>query len=143
MPTRDELLEANPLTGFLEKRGVKLVGNGRQRTTNACPNTTHKDKHLCVSVDTDQQVFCCHDCKVGGTIIDWMMIETNQTAAEVLAYLNPPDREPVRPTTEPVVTAIYEYVNESRVLVYQVLRYDPKTFRQKRPDGNGGWIWNM
>jgi DNA primase len=24
-----------------------------------------------------------------------------------------------------------------------VLRYQPKSFRQRRPDGNGGWIWNL
>ena len=144
MPTRDELLAINLLTEFLEKRGIKLVGTGRQRNTNACPNTTHKEKHLCVSIDTDHQIFCCHDCKVGGTIIDWIMIETNQTAAEVMSYLSPPETSiPKQSPTEPRVTAIYEYVNESRVLVYQVVRYEPKTFRQKRPDGKGGWIWNM
>lgn len=143
MKTRDELLLENPLDKFIERRGVKLVGNGRQRTTNICPNATHKDKHLCVSIDIDQQIFRCHDCGVGGSIIDWMMIETNQTAAQVLAYLNPPDNSPPVPSTEPAVKAIYEYVNESRVLVYQVVRYEPKTFRQKRPDGSGGWIWNM
>ena len=28
-------------------------------------------------------------------------------------------------------------------MLYQVLRYEPKDFRQKRPDGNGGWIWKL
>ena len=26
---------------------------------------------------------------------------------------------------------------------YQVLRYEPKDFRQRRPDGNGKWIWKL
>lgn len=37
----------------------------------------------------------------------------------------------------------YDYKDERGELLYKVLRYDPKTFRQCRPDGNGGWIWNL
>jgi hypothetical protein len=38
----------------------------------------------------------------------------------------------------------YNYLDEAGSLLYQVVRYaEPKTFRQRRPDGNGGWIWNM
>ncbi len=38
------------------------------------------------------------------------------------------------------VVATYDYHDESGALVYQVVRYSPKTFRQRRPDGTGGWI---
>ena len=27
--------------------------------------------------------------------------------------------------------------------MFQVVRFAPKDFRQRRPDGNGGWIWNL
>jgi RecA-family ATPase len=39
--------------------------------------------------------------------------------------------------------ATYQYMDETSVLLYEVLRYEPKTFRQRRPDGNGGWIWQL
>ena len=39
--------------------------------------------------------------------------------------------------------ATYQYTDETGVLLYEVLRYEPKTFRQRRPDGNGGWIWQL
>src|SRR5262249_5503638 len=39
--------------------------------------------------------------------------------------------------------ATYQYADETGVLLYEVLRYEPKTFRQRRPDGNGGWIWQL
>ena len=39
--------------------------------------------------------------------------------------------------------ATYDYRDEKGVVLYQVLRYVPKDFRQRRPDGNGGWIWNL
>lgn len=37
----------------------------------------------------------------------------------------------------------YEYTDENGVLLFQVCRLNPKSFRQRRPDGNGGWIWNL
>ena len=37
----------------------------------------------------------------------------------------------------------YDYIAESGELAYQVVRYMPKTFRQRRPDGSGGWKWNL
>src|SRR5262249_18329155 len=36
-----------------------------------------------------------------------------------------------------------DYPGEKRGLLYQVVRYTPKNFRQRRPDGKGGWIWNV
>jgi RecA-family ATPase len=41
------------------------------------------------------------------------------------------------------VEATYDYRDESGVLRYQVVRLKPKSFRQRRPDGNGGWIPNL
>lgn len=41
------------------------------------------------------------------------------------------------------IIATYDYKDESGQLLYQVVRYEPKDFRQKRPDGKGGWIWNL
>ena len=37
----------------------------------------------------------------------------------------------------------YDYNNEDGNLLYQVCRLKGKEFRQRRPDGNGGWIWNL
>ena len=38
----------------------------------------------------------------------------------------------------------YDYRDASGSLAYQVERYEnPKTFRQRRPDGSGGWLYNL
>jgi hypothetical protein len=37
----------------------------------------------------------------------------------------------------------YDYTDETGALLYQVERLDPKGFRVRRPDGNGGWTWNI
>ena len=47
-------------------------------------------------------------------------------------------------TGSPKEVAVYPYHDADGHLVYEVVRYHhPKTFRQRRPDGQGGWIWNL
>jgi RecA-family ATPase/5S rRNA maturation endonuclease (ribonuclease M5) len=41
------------------------------------------------------------------------------------------------------VVAAYDYTDDKGELLYQVLRYEPKGFSQRRPNGNGGWIQNI
>jgi hypothetical protein len=41
------------------------------------------------------------------------------------------------------IVATYDYRDARGELVFQVVRKAPKDFPQRRPDGNGGWIWNM
>ena len=41
------------------------------------------------------------------------------------------------------VIAKYNYTDADGVVLYQVLQLEPKSFRQRRPDGAGGWIWKL
>src|SRR5262249_33048855 len=45
------------------------------------------------------------------------------------------------------ILATYPYTDENGALLFQVVRYDTndikERFRQRRPDGQGGWIWNI
>jgi 5S rRNA maturation endonuclease (ribonuclease M5) len=41
------------------------------------------------------------------------------------------------------ITATYDYCNEKGTLLYQVLRFEPKDFKQRRPNGKKGWNWNL
>jgi putative DNA primase/helicase len=45
------------------------------------------------------------------------------------------------PTENPRIVATYDYTDEHKNLLYQVVRYRPKDFKQRRPDGFGGWTW--
>src|SRR5439155_3256248 len=38
---------------------------------------------------------------------------------------------------------VYRYVDESGELLFEVVRFPGKQFRQRRPDGNGGWLWKL
>ena len=37
----------------------------------------------------------------------------------------------------------YDYCDAEGKLLFQVVRFDPKDFRQRRPDSQGDWIWNV
>jgi putative DNA primase/helicase len=37
----------------------------------------------------------------------------------------------------------YDYCNADGKLLYEVVRFKPKGFAQRRPDGAGGYVWNL
>jgi 5S rRNA maturation endonuclease (ribonuclease M5) len=41
------------------------------------------------------------------------------------------------------IVATYDYTDENGALLYQVVRLEPKDFRQRQPDGQDGWIWKL
>src|SRR5262249_13108401 len=49
----------------------------------------------------------------------------------------------------PKVVATYDYCDAQGALLFQTVRLEPgedghsKTFRQRRPHGQGGWVWNL
>ncbi|MHC4461852.1 MAG: hypothetical protein ACYS30_10525 [Planctomycetota bacterium] len=47
-------------------------------------------------------------------------------------------REEIMAVEEKII-ATYGYKDESGQLLYKVVRFEPKDFRQRRPDGKGGW----
>ncbi len=54
-------------------------------------------------------------------------------------------RDPVSPSAKRggKIVDTYPYPDENGVLLYEVVRLEPKGFRQRRPDGKGKWIWNL
>lgn len=41
------------------------------------------------------------------------------------------------------IVATYDYTDEAGTVLFQTVRYEPKDFKQRRPDGRGGWIWKL
>ena len=41
------------------------------------------------------------------------------------------------------ILATYDYTDKNSEILYQVVRYEPKGFRQRRPDGSDGWVWSI
>jgi 5S rRNA maturation endonuclease (ribonuclease M5) len=134
---RDEIIGVNPIADFVRTRGHALMRAGPNFVTNGCPVTQHKRGHRPVMLYPATQSWSCHDCKVGGSVIDWIMREKNISAAAALRILGGGSNGLSEPAAK------YDYTNESGKLLFQVCRFDPKDFRQRRPDGNGGFVWNL
>jgi len=45
--------------------------------------------------------------------------------------------------SDSVFVKSYDYLDADRQLLYQTCRYEPKDFKQRRPDGQGEWIYNL
>ncbi|MBM4041585.1 MAG: hypothetical protein FJ290_24050 [Planctomycetes bacterium] len=41
------------------------------------------------------------------------------------------------------IVAVYDYLDTFHKLVSQVVRFEPKGFTQRRPDGKGHWVWGL
>lgn len=147
MIDREQILEAFPLTTHLQNIGVRLRGEGVERTANRCPQTQHKAGHWCVTINPLKQIFFCNDCKVGGSIVDWLAAEQNRAATEVLKELagkiGATEETKHQGQSKAQIVATYDYADADGELLYQVVRMEPKSFRQRQPDANGGWRWSM
>lgn len=104
---------------------------------------THGSK----SVDLRAGTFFDHEANEGGGLVDLVRAYEPsgfRSVADVLHEkfgINKRQQEASKPGR--FLSRVYDYINEDGETAYQVLRYEPKTFRQRRPDGNGGWLYNM
>ncbi len=101
-----------------------------------CP--AHEDRNPSLSVsegDDGRALVCCHAgcetkevCAALGLRVKDLMLTNGESRPSQTFQKKPP--------------VIYDYLDEGGELLYQVLRYEPKSFCQRRPDSSGGWIWS-
>jgi putative DNA primase/helicase len=83
-----------------------------------------------------------HENEQGGGPWDLIHIKLGKVDGEAIAWLKTIGIEiDPRPGFGRIV-ATYDYPDESGKLLFQVVRFEPKDFKQRRPDGAGGWVWN-
>jgi predicted P-loop ATPase len=95
------------------------------------------------SVDTKKGTWHNHEAGEGGGVLDFLRERKNLDKPDALDFLR--ERRFLPPETiggKPIV-ATYGYHDEAGKLLFQVVRLDPKDFRQRAPDGKGGWVWKM
>jgi len=116
----------------------RLVGVTRTATgwTARCP--AHEDGTASLSVTEGSDGRILAHCHAGCTVQD-IVAAMGITLAD-LFHRN--DKPPRRETGKRIV-ATYDYHGADGSLVFQVCRMEPKSFRQRQPDGNGGWAWSM
>lgn len=97
-----------------------------------CPAHDDKTASLSISEGTDGRTLlkCFAGCEFKAIIA---------AAGLKTGDLFPPKQDKAR------IVKTYDYTDAGGRLLYQVVRMEPKTFRQRRPDesANDGWQWNM
>jgi hypothetical protein len=94
-----------------------------------CPAHDDHDPSLSICEKDGQLLFKCR---------------TGCDQAAVLEALRQRKLWPDRDNARPRIVATYSYRDEHGALRYQVVRREPKDFRQRRPNGSPeSWLWNM
>jgi putative DNA primase/helicase len=117
----------------------------RERGNCFCP--FHDDSRS--SLQVSRQMAFCHAENLKLDAVDLYARATGTTNGEAVAELGkelgvrtPEKKAGVRSRE---IIAAYDYADAGGKLLYQSVRFAPKTFRQRRPDMKikGGWIWNL
>ncbi|WP_249694365.1 AAA family ATPase [Stappia sp. WLB 29] len=85
-----------------------------------------------------------HESDNGGGVLDLVVRERGgdrKAAADWLAKEMGIGTDEPRGRSREV--AAYPYHDEAGALLFEVVRFEPKDFRQRRPDGRGGYVWNL
>jgi putative DNA primase/helicase len=114
---------------------VRKSGSG---WTARCPAHEDKRNSLSITESSDGRILvkCFADCTFEG-----ICAAKGWKHSDLFAQTNGNGNR--TPKSSPRIVAEYEYRDERGELLYQNIRYQPKDFRARRPDGNGGWIWNL
>jgi len=116
------------------------------------PNPQHSSEsdirygaHGSLSINPAKNTFYDHEQNAGGGIIDLVCRETGADKLGSVDWLKERglvDATEDAPKVKPRLVKSYDYRSAAGELVFQVQRYEPKTFRQRRPDGNG-WAYSV
>lgn len=102
--------------------GLKVAG---PKATGHVP--WREDAHPSFSADLEKAVWYDHARKEGGGVKEF----------KARLGLNGTEKQ------QRAITAVYPYYDEHKNLLYEVVRYEPKSFAQRCPDLNGKWIHNL
>ena len=93
-----------------------------------------------LSVDLEKGAWFDHENIIGGGVIDLIKHKLGSDRGGAIAWLR---REGLleKPAIDPKPRFVcaYDYVDESGKLLFQVLRYEPKSFKQRQANG----AWNL
>lgn len=101
-----------------------------------CPAHDDKNPSLSVSLKDNKILLHCFAGCSTESILDALGL----TEADLFLDGGTNHRQDKPEQTRRIVAA-YDYTDETGKLLFQVVRYEPKGFKQRQPDGQGGWIW--
>jgi hypothetical protein len=113
------------------RAALEAAGSHRQSRDWQCP--AHDDSRASLSVAEGRDGRAVLRCQAGCQTED------------VLAHLGLgwADLFPKNRNGKAEIVATYDYTSADGELLYQAVRYHPKAFKRRRPDGQGGWVWSL
>lgn len=136
MSSTNFLNECSPLDAALayadlfsrHVKGMKAQANWQ--LMGLCP--FHEDRNPSLSINPESGLWRCFGCGESGNAKQFAekVGESWQEARDSNGHGR-------------TLQAIHQYKDAEGRLVFEVLRFTPKGFTQRRPDGAGGWIWNV
>jgi CHC2 zinc finger len=132
---------------------IRVPNMGQRGGEWRAPCPIHCGKRESFAVNSENGLWRCHSkCGKGGNILSLEMelsgADFKAAAAQVDRILGRPESAWRNGSTRKKgglgrVVAEYDYTDEAGNLLFQCVRYTPKDFRQRRPNGNGGYVWNL
>lgn len=116
------------------------------------PNSSLSDKRELrfgtrgsLSVDLTKGTWYDNEAGEGGGTIDLVMRHLSLAKPDAVKWLQDHghiDRTEQKPASKPRILQTYDYHTEDGEFLFQICRMDPKDFRQRRPQLDGGWSWS-
>lgn len=120
-------------------KGVKKI-NGQEYQA-LCP--FHDDVNPSLSFNGQTGLFFCHACDAKGDTFSFYGKKNGVTDFKKIIAGISADFGIAGGQLKPKIVKTYDYATRDGELLFQVCRMEPKSFRQRRSDGNGGWVWNL
>ena len=136
--SKETILRSLPIKTYYEREVPTIRWNGKEGMA-LCP--FHEDSKPSLSVNPETGVYFCHGCGEKGNIFDFHMSRHTLSFPDALKELAV--FAGIAEPQEKKIVATYDYTDEAGALLYQVVRYEPKDFRQRQPNGKGDWTWNL
>lgn len=117
-------------------KGVKQLSHGEYQA--CCP--AHEDKKPSLNLKQEGNTILIK-CQAGCST-EAVCESLGYTIADLFIKSDVPlPATPKEP--QPKIVCTYDYQDEKGELLYQVVRYEPKSFRQRHKNGSGEWKWDM
>jgi hypothetical protein len=124
---------------LMEPVAIRLLGEPSQKHGNEWRYGTRGS----LSVDIGKGRWFDHEANKGGGVFDLIRRQGHEQPAAWLRSEGLMAQPHVVSHTKPKIVEVYPYRDEKGELLFEVVRFDPKDFRQRRPDGHGGYIYSL
>ena len=148
------------LIEILESHGHKLKKETANEYSTQCPKCGGEDRFR---VWSDANKFWCRQCHFKGDVISYFRevhqmtfpdaakaagqedkIKPASNTDKVVPIKQPPPQPtPTNSEVKKKIVKTYDYKGTDGLLIYQVVRFEPKEFLPRRPGKTKPWLWDM